>query len=215
MKYTKGQFLNKCLFGSLLFLSMATSPAWALPPKYGLQEWLTGKQTFVRVYDLKTKRIVWTRSYPGIDETYPDNGKFFWSSDHRAVAFGANGEPARHNKNFQECSLVVWKAGRRVQTVFYRSVPLGDYTEDITWSPHKKYLIIRRGGSGMGDANLGDMTCLDVDSQQTYQAGASVGKPLWISPHTIKFWEPNLSKQYQQGVIRASQPSHWTVPYIK
>lgn len=216
MSSTKTQSLSGYVLGILLLLPMTAAPVMALKPNYGLQQWQVGKRTSVRVYDLKTRRTIWVRSYTGIDGTYPDNGKFFWSQNRRAVAFGADGAPTRNNKsnNSRECPLVVWRAGRRVQTVFYQPGLCTDYTEDMTWSPQGKYLVLKGGGSGMGDADLGRMVCLDINTQHTYPVGDSIGKPIWISPHTIKFWQADFSKQ-KQGILRASQPSYWTVLHVK
>ncbi len=198
-----------------VILPACDGPVFA-KPKYGLQQWSAGKRVIVRIYDLKTKRAIWVRSYTGVEETYPDNGKFFWSQNRRAVAFATDEEPRRHgSKASQDRSLAIWRAGRRVTTVFYRAGFGADYTEDMTWSPQEKYLIIRNGGSGMGDFNLGNMVCLDITTQRTYPVDESIGRPVWISPHTIKFWQPDFRKQRQAGILKAPLPSFWTVPYTK
>jgi hypothetical protein len=217
MSSMKIRILSGYVLGILLLLPITAEPVMALKPNYGLQQWQAGGRTSVRIYDLKTRRTIWVRSYTSIDGTYPDNGKFFWSQNHRAVAFGAGRAPTQNNKsnNSRKRLLVVWRAGRRVQTVFYQPGLGTDYTEDMTWSPQGKYLILRGGGSGMGDADLGRMICLDINTQHTYPLGDAVGKPIWISPRTIKFWQADFRKQDQQGIVRASQPSYWTVPYIK
>ncbi len=201
---------------SVVFMLLENlSPASAALPKYGLHTWQKGKRTLVQVYNLKTKQTIWTHSYPGIDETYPDNGKFFWSPDRRAVAFAAESEaqsPRRKSKHL--VPFTIWRAGKRVHTVFYRPDPIGDYMEDMTWSLNNHYIVIRDGGSGMGDADLGRMACLDVGTQQTYQLGLSVGRPVWISPHTLKFWRPDFSKQDSLGIVKAPYPSFWSVSTI-
>lgn len=181
-----------------LFLSLAMPPALAQPPKYEIHEWQAGKRTIVRLCELKTGCRVWRRSCPTLIGTYPDSGTFFWSSDHRAVAFYAGYQ------------LVVWRAGRRVQTLDRQAETGFDYLEDITWSPNDRYLLIRTGGSGMGDINLGRMTCVSTNGWRTYSLGYTIGRPSWIGSHTVRFY--GIVFMEPQGFVRAQWPSFWSVP---
>lgn len=187
----------------------------AVSPKYVVSTRQVGKRTVVVISEPRTKRVVWQHSYSSIDGTYPVTDEFFWSKDHRAVAFGVDAELwGRSTETKQRyCRVAIWREGMQAKTIYYRLMATQDYTEDMTWSPDDKYLIIRRGGSGMGDDDMGEIACLDIRSHRTYYSGTVIGRPQWTNASTLKFWAPDWDKGWENGRQKMDKPSFWKVPH--
>ena len=215
--------LMKC--GCLLFLFMTRMPADALP-EYGDHQWTAGKRTVVRVYELETGRPIWTRSYPSVLSTYPDNGTFFWSRNKRALAFAVGKEQTENNSggNYEGYHIVIWRAKKSIHIIAHKPVTIHndgkdivtahDYVEDMAWSSDGNFLLIWGGGSGEDMADLGHLYCYNAVNQKIYSLGLSIGRPLWVGRKTAKFWTPEFLSDNGggPGMARARRPTFWTVP---
>jgi hypothetical protein len=200
-----------CILIGLTFSFIAPLPAMARPPRYRLHKWSSGERTVVQVYELKTGRTIWTHSYYGNQGHY---SYIFpcWSRDHRALAFSVNREPGESNYpgNFEGYHIIVWRAGQRVHTIAHQSVTREDYVEDMIWSPDDNYLLVRSGGSGMGDENIGEITCVDVTTWKTWSVGSGKGPPSWVKADLVKYWPFHLVSGF--GVVRGPHPIYWHLP---
>ena len=191
---------------------LACSTALAHPPHYALRQWASGRRSVygmsiqrsvVQVYDVKTKRPIWTRSYSGLNW-------FIWSQDHRALALTVAPE-GREMGNPDGYHLVIWRAGERIWTITHQPVNREDYVEDMVWSPRDSYLLVRIGGSGMADEDIGAVWCVDLLAHKTYAVGEANGRPSWVGTRTVKFWTYHFSQSV--GVVRSPKPSLWRVPH--
>jgi hypothetical protein len=203
---------SRCWVESWLLLGILVCPAISQVPRYSLREQQTAHKTIVTVYQSKTNRPVWSRTFQSVSGTYPDNGSFFWSSNHQEVAFSTDSDTKKAPPS-ERILLVTWRAGKRVHLVPIH--PLKgegfEYVEDMTWSPGNDYLLVRLGGSGMADGDSGWVQCFDLKRHRVYFLGDSTGKPHWVNRSVVWFWPKYSTSNVADSGDRPT-PQLWRVP---
>ena len=191
-----------------LFLLLSSS-AKANPAEYDLRD-IGKRHSVVQIYERKTDHVVWTHPY-SILGTYPNVGTFFWSRDHRAVAFVANGDGRRKfPSDYEGYEIIVWRAGKKIHVVTHKPVTAYDYVENLVWSANGKLLLIWAGGSGEEMGNRGHLFCFDAGTYKIYSLGDTIGKPSWVGVQTAKFWHVDYDSMKEgTGMVRDRKPSYW------
>ena len=198
--------LNKTILLGALVVTFAPSSSkkvWARNSPYVLDirpfKGDDSDDKIVRLRNKKSKRIIWTR------KVYGPN--VFWSKNHRAVAVDGVSQ------------ILVWHEGYRLRDfapIAARSLGGSyDYFMGCVWSPDNRRLLVRFGGSGNEDANLGALYCLKLGRWPRYQykrapSEHNVWKMAWRDSRTALFLPSYDTGKDYYGY--SSTPRRWRVP---
>ncbi|MBW3637745.1 MAG: hypothetical protein KY445_14965 [Armatimonadetes bacterium] len=156
----------------------------------------------IRLWDKKTKRILWTRAR--VENQLYD---IQWSKDRRAVAVGY------FSPNSDDFQILIWREGYRLRTF---AIPGGvDYSMGMVWSPDKRRLLIRGGGSGSSDVDAGPLYCLTLGRWPYYRVDSipfsdgGVRTMTWKDKRTVLYKELVLDANGSKVLIK---PRVWRVP---
>ncbi len=101
------------------------------------------------LYNTKTRKTVWKRKFKA------NVGDVEWSKDKRAVAINVHGG-----------KILVWRLGYK--TRFFDAPPDEDYIMGFHWSPDKRRLLIRCGGSGDDMTPNCNLYCLNIQKRRLH-----------------------------------------------
>ncbi len=204
---------------ALLALSavvFAAAPASAQKPIYALTatehtDKKTGISTSTQtLHNRRTGRVIWVRHFPSAD-------KITWSKDRRAVVFETSILDSDRPRHKFDIKLAIWQEGKKVQAFFTRPPIHADYVEDMFWSPDTNYLLVRVGGSGEADINMGHLYCLNVRTHQALAVGLLIGQMQWAGSKCVKYWPIGFAHGSDNGfdgmrTYKSSKPRLWRLP---
>lgn len=186
-------------------MTIGTSQAtWAKPSPYVLDVIRKSPEddAVVRLRNKVTGRILWTRK--NLFYYRQPN----WTKDHRAVAVEALDSLAGGAKIF------IWREGYRLREVV---APPNrwhyDYSMGCVWSPDKRRLLVRFGGSGDGDLDIGHLFSLKLGRGKFYKytglpSYPLVRKAVWCDNRTVLYWP--TEDPYNGKIVK--KPRVWRVP---
>jgi len=184
-------------FGMLLLCLASAQNSPAAPPVYDLDIKKGKESEILRLYQRASKRTIWTRRVSF-------HGRVGWSTDRRALAIEIGGGTG----------ILVWREGHTPR--LFNSSPLGyDYAMGFAWSPDHRRLLLRIGGSGSADVDVGRLHCLNVETGK-FSAVTSQGvrKMAWGGRRKVLYWTVhdigNPSVGYRTVVART--PRTWNCP---
>lgn len=140
----------------------------------------TGQGHDLSLWDRTRRRVLWKRR---INHEYYTRT---WSKDGRALAVGIS--PGLLNHWPLRAPVLVWRENYRVRLY---QVP-GEYTMGFAWSPDNRRLLIRSGGSGCSDMDLGGVYCLELRRWPRYKcvliSDVLVRRFEWKNRKTAIYW---------------------------
>ncbi len=207
---------------ALSALVFAVAPASAQKPRYTLTvtEHTNKTSPSTSTQTLRNKhtgKVIWIRHFDGGDI-------ITWSKDSKAVAFEVGRTKEERPKHQYDIKLVVWKAGGSVQSFFPHPFIQEDYVEDMFWSPDKKHLLFRTGGSGAAQTNIGRLWCLNVRTHHVVSVNEGVRSIRWVGSHRVEYrrvffapshdFDPDTHSvvHYELAPYESSKPRVWRLP---
>ena len=131
------------------------------------------KAIIVRVYEQRTGKILWSRTFDYLQATA-------WSKDHKSLALA--GSPF---------GIVAWRAGKRTKIYSLGFREVQDGFLDVQWSPHARFLSFLNWRSGGWDLHAGELWVIDTRtgkiSQLTRNLVGEVSHYSWVGERRIAY----------------------------
>jgi len=163
-----------------------------------------GEET-LRLFHRRSGRTIWTRKVWW-------HSSIGWASDKRALAIGANTAAGT------EGNILTWRPGGQLRVFKIPDDDFGDYFMGFAWSPDKRRLLFRTGGSGDADIDTGLLLCLNLDNGRFYKVTKQgVRKMAWAGRRKALYWTVTWvtsSPGYRQVMsqVVSKTPHVWNCP---
>jgi hypothetical protein len=156
----------------------------------------------LRLYNTVTGTTIWSQKVHSYGTVGPFHG---WSPNRRAIALPI--KPFRGSE-----AILLWREGHKVWLCPRKRGGIdADYVFGrILWTTDNKRVLLREGGSGDADLDVGTLLCADLATRKVHFVAHGVHKMEWIGSASLHYWTAGPDKNGKWAI--APRPQTWRIP---